>query len=329
MPHLSDIVSAEDLARVGGLQLLARGVVEGFVAGLHRSPHRGNSVEFKQHRSYVPGDDLRMLDWKIFGKTDRFFVREFEEETNLRATLLLDCSGSMAYGADNDKLSKAGSSAALSKHDYAVRLAACLCYLMLRQQDGVALANYGERLQQFVPVRSNARHLDALLGTLLACKPSGPTDPQAVFRELAPRLHRRGLIIVISDCFGDVEQLMAGLAHFKHLRHEVMILQVVHRDELEFSFNRPTRLHDLERPGHHVSVDPALLRTVYLRRLAQWQERLAQGCARQRIELMRITTDQPYAEALRRFVTLRTRGRGVQPADRSPKAPKTRWRGGK
>src|SRR5690606_16754626 len=128
MPHLSDIVSAEDLARVGGLQLLARGVVEGFISGLHRSPHRGNSVEFKQHRSYVPGDDLRMLDWKIFGKTDRFFVREFEEETSLRATLLLDCSGSMAYGGE----------AGQSKHDYAVRLAACLGYLLLRQQDGVA-----------------------------------------------------------------------------------------------------------------------------------------------------------------------------------------------
>lgn len=324
MPHLSDIVVPEDLARVGGLQLLARGVVEGFVAGLHRSPHRGNSVEFKQHRSYVPGDDLRMLDWKIFGKTDRFFVREFEEETNLRATLLLDCSGSMAYGAE----AATSTPPPTSKHDYAVRLAACLCYLMLRQQDGVALANYGQSLQQYVPVRSNARHLDALLGTLLACKPAGPTDPQAVFRELAPRLERRGLIIVISDCFGDVESLMAGLAHFKHMRHEVMILQVVHRDELEFQFNRPIRLDDLEQPGHHVPVDPALLRSIYLRRLDEWQERLAQACARQRIELMRVTTDEPYAEALRRFVTLRARGgrQGAQPADRSPKAAKARRR---
>jgi uncharacterized protein (DUF58 family) len=199
---------------------------------------------------------------------------------------------------------------------------------MLRQQDGVALANYGQSLRQFVPVRSNARHLDALLATLLACQPSGATDPQAVFRELAPRLDRRGLILVLSDCFGDVDQLMAGLAHFKHLRHEVIILQILHRDELEFNFNRPIRLEDLEQHGHHVSVDPALLRTVYHRRLAQWQERLAQGCARQRIELMSVTTDEPYAEALRRFVTLRTRGRaqGARPADRSPKAAKARRR---
>ena len=325
MPVLTDILSPDDLRQVGSLQVLARGVVEGFVAGLHRSPHKGNSVEFKQHRPYVPGDDLRTLDWKIYGKTDRFYVREFEEETNLRATILLDCSGSMAYGGGTQIRRHAGTKGlagwlpfggakradalpALSKNQYAVRLAACLSYLMLRQQDGVGLVTFDSRVGRYVPPRSNPRHLSVLLETMAGGSTGGETELGRVFRELAPKLHRRGLVILLSDCFGDLNELMRGLAHFRHARHDVIVFQIWHRDELEFGFNGRIRFDCLEKEDNRREMDPQLLRRQYLARLAEFREQLREGCARHRVDLVPIVTDQPYAVALREYLIRRMRG---------------------
>jgi len=209
MGSLADLLFPGDLKKVANLQVLARSVVEGFCAGLHRSPHKGFSVEFKQHRQYVPGDDVRYLDWKVYGKSDRFFIREYEEETNLRAMLLIDGSGSMAYSG--------GNADGMSKLDYAVRLGACLAYLMLKQQDSVGLVSFDTKIRRFIPSRSNPGHLQVIAEELAASRSGGETALSGVFREIVPKIHRRGLLIVLSDCFDNVPRLLKALTHFRHV----------------------------------------------------------------------------------------------------------------
>jgi len=294
MPQITDILSPSDLQTIGSLEIVARLVVEGFCSGLHRSPHKGFSVEFREHRSYVPGDEIRHIDWKVYGKTDRYYIREYEEETNLRATLLLDKSGSMNYG-----------SGAITKFAYATRAAACLAHLMLRQADGVGLATFDTEIGDFIPPRARASHLQVLLDALQQSRPGGETALGKVFHDLAPRLHRRGLLIVLSDCFGDVSQLMKAFAHFRHAHHEIIVFQIWDRAELEFPFTQWTRFDSLETPGMRRVVDPGHLRKTYLENLARFREELRLGCRNHRIDLAPLVTDQPYAGALAQYLTLR------------------------
>lgn len=301
MPHVTDFLTPSDLSKIANLQVLARTVVEGFTTGLHRSPHKGFSVEFKQHRQYVPGDDIRHLDWKVYGKTDRFFIREYEEETNLRCTIALDVSGSMNYRGEGH--------GAVTKHHYAMRIAASLAYLMLSQADGVGLVTFDTQVRHYIPPRSRPSHLKVLIDAMQTASVGGETELGPVFRELVPKLHRRGLVILISDCFGDVEQLMKGLAHFKHARHELIVFQVWDRDELEFPFRQWTRFDSLEAPAHHM-VDPVHLRQAYMKNLEQYRELLTRGCRRQRIDLVPMTTDEPYADALAYYLAMRRKRQG-------------------
>jgi uncharacterized protein (DUF58 family) len=297
MPSITQLLSPTDLQAVSSLQVLARSVVEGFCSGLHRSPHKGFSVEFAQHRSYVPGDDIRKLDWKIFGRSDRLYIREYEEETNLRATILLDTSGSMGYnGASNP---------GLSKLQYAIRLAACLSYLMLGQRDSVGLVTFDTKIRHHLPPRSRTSHLDAILTILSSVKPGGETALPDVLHDLVPRLHRRGLLILLSDCFGPVEPLISALAHFRHVHQELIVYQVWDRDELEFPFQKPTRFESLENPQDVLQVDPAQLRAAYMANLKRFRDGLLQGCHRHRIDLAPITTDEPYAAALAKCLRAR------------------------
>jgi len=297
MASLDQFLTPSDVRKIANLQVLARLVVEGFCSGLHRSPHKGFSVEFRQHRPYVPGDEIRYLDWKVFGKRDRFYVREYEEETNVRATILLDASGSMAYaGAGRD-----------SKHHYAVRLAMCLAYLMLRQADGVGLVVFDRALREYIPPRSRPGHLRVLADALGRAAPGGETELGKVFHDLVPKLHRRGLLVVISDCFGDLPGLLASLAHLRHAHHELVVFQVWDRDELEFPFRQWTRFDCLERDALHRLVDPAQLRQAYLDNVRRFREDLRLGCHRHRIDLVPMVTDQPYAEALAGYLALRRR----------------------
>ena len=291
MAGISTFLTPADVRKIANLQVLARTVVEGFCAGLHRSPHKGFSVEFRQHRQYVPGDEIRRLDWKVFGRSDRFYIREHEEETNVRATLLLDVSGSMGYG-----------SGAMTKADYAVRLAACLAYLMLQQADGVGLVTFDTAVRTYIPPRSRPGHLRVLTDALAAAKPGGETEIGKVFHDLVPKLHRRGLLIVLSDCFGDVTGLLSALAHFRHAHHELIVFQIWDRAELEFPFKRWTRFESLERAGHHQLVDPAQLREAYLDNLARYREELRSGCHRHRIDLVPVVTDEPYADTLAAYL---------------------------
>ncbi len=287
------------MSKLANLQVLARQVVEGFCSGLHRSPHKGFSVEFKEHRQYVRGDEIRSIDWKVFGKTDRLYIREYEEETNLRCTILLDQSGSMGYCGSR--------AAAVSKHDYAVRIAACLAYLMLQQQDSVGLVSFDKKVRRYIPPRSRATHLRAILDELSHSTPRHETELGRVFHELVPKIHRRGLLIILSDLFGDVEELLKSLAHFRHAKHEIIIFQIWDPDELNFPFRQWTRFESLETPGNRRLVDPAHLRNAYLENLRLFREKLTAGCYRHRIDLVPMTTDRPYADAIASYLAMRRR----------------------
>lgn len=295
MSKLADVLTPSDLKKISNLQVLARLVVEGFCTGLHRSPHKGFSVEFKQHRQYVHGDEIRHLDWRVFGRSDRFYIREFEEETNLRATLLLDASGSMNYGGDSSKL------------QYATRLAACLSYLMLQQQDSVGLVTFDTKVRRYIPPRAATSHLQVLVDELQGTKPGGETELAKVFHDLVPRLHRRGLLVILSDCFGDVNGILSALAHLRHARHEIVVFQIWHRDELEFPFKTWTRFDCLEADDKRHLIDPNHLRAAYLENLDRFRTELKQGCHRHRVDLVPLVTDQPYADALAEYLTLRVR----------------------
>ena len=301
MAHVSDVLSSGDIGRFSNLQILARQVVEGFCSGLHRSPHKGFSVEFKEHRSYVPGDDIRTIDWKLFGKTDRLYIREYEEETNLRCTILLDSSGSMAYSGSR--------SDGLTKHEYALRTAACLAYLMLQQQDSVGLVTFDKQVRRYIPPRARPRHLRAIISELQSQKPQFETELGDVFHEMVSKIQRRGLLIIISDLFGDVDQLMKSLAHFRHANHEVIVFQIWHPDELHFPFRQWTQFASLESVSNRHLVDPAQIRRAYLEKLAEFRDQLAKGCSRHRISLVPMTTDQPHADSLAAYLALRRKGR--------------------
>jgi len=301
MASAPNVLSAGDVSRLSGLQLLAKQVVEGFASGLHRSPHKGFSVEFREHRPYVPGDDLRTIDWKLFGKTDRLYIREYEEETNVRCTLLVDCSGSMGYrGTRSD---------GLSKHDYAVRTAACLSWLMLQQQDSVGLVTFDTAIRRYIPPRARPRHLKHIMTELAAQQPGAETSLADVFHQIASRIQRRGLVMILSDLFGDVDQLMKALAHFRHARHEVIIFQIWDPDELDFPFRQWTQFASLENSAQRHLVDPAQLRKAYLQKLQEYRDQLTRGCSRNRIALVPLVTSQPAADALAAWLAIRRRVR--------------------
>ena len=298
MPKVTEFLAPGDLAKIANHQMLARQVVEGFCSGLHRSPHKGFSVEFKQHRQYVPGDEIRHLDWKVYGKSDRFYIREYEEETNLRCNLLVDTSGSMAYQ---------GEQAVHNKLDYASRLAACIAYLMLQQVDSAGLVTFDDRVRKVLPPRSRPAHLHQIVDYLSDLEPGGETELGQVFQELVPKIERRGMVIIISDCFGDVGQLLKALARLRHARHEIIIFQIWDREELEFPFKQWTRFDCLEEPNNRHMIDPAHLRASYLENLEKYREDLKRGCHRHRIDLVPLTTDRPYADALSYFFAKRQR----------------------
>jgi len=295
--RILDLLTPAELSRVASLQLFARGVVEGFCAGQHRSPHKGFSVEFKEHRPYVVGDELRSIDWKVFGKSDRLYIREFEEETNLRCTILLDKSGSMAYAGSRSE--------GLSKYDYATRLAASLAFLMLAQQDGVGCITFDDRLREHVPLRSRPSHLKAILRVLAKQATQHETDLGTVFTQVAPKVGRRGLMVILTDSMGDVDSIGRALAQFRVARHDVILFQILDRDEVDFPFGRRTRFRDLENQTHEQTVDARSIRDAYLTRFQKHCESLVSACRQHRVDLVQVVTDQPYAEAMHEYLAFR------------------------
>jgi uncharacterized protein (DUF58 family) len=283
------------LARLQGLQLRARHIVEGYVAGLHRSPHHGFSIEFAEHREYAPGDDLRYVDWKAFGRTDKYYLKQFEDETNLVCLFLVDVSESMRYR---------GPLSSLSKLDYACCTVAALAWLILLQQDAVGLVTFDTQVRQFIRPSSHASQLKQFLRVMADITPTSTTATGPVFHELAERVKRRGVIFILSDLFDDMSSLSAGLKHLRHRRHDVVVFHTLDAAELEFPFDRPTRFQGLERlPA--VSTDPRALRRAYLDRFQQFREQVVRCCRRQQVEYRLLRTDAPLDSVLARFLEAR------------------------
>lgn len=297
--RILDYVKPKELSRVARLQMLARGVVEGYCNGRHRSPHKGFSVEFKEHRPYVRGDELKNIDWKAYGKSDRLYIREFEEETNLRCNLLVDRSGSMAYGGQR--------SDGKTKHDFAVQLAASLTYLMLGQQDGAGLITFDDQPRDIVPVRSRPSHLRAVLQPLTSKVSRRETDLGGVFRKIAPKLKRRGMLIILSDGMGDVDSISKSLALFRSKNHEVIFFQILDPDEMDFPFSGRIQFRDIENLANEHTVDARSLQEAYLQRLAEHQSALVDACRRNRVDHVPLTTDRPFADGLHEYMSFRRR----------------------
>lgn len=282
--------------RILRLQLLARQIVEGFSTGLHRSPQKGASVIFKQHRPYVSGDEVRRIDWQLFARSDRFYIREFEQETSLRATLLVDLSGSMAY---------AGAKAPQSKADYARSLAMQLATLLIQQQDSVGLLTFDSKIRDHLLPSSRPNHLKLLAHALERQPPAGETSIGSVLSTAAPKLGSRGILILISDCLDQPDNLVKAVSRLRDKNHEIIIFQTLDRDELDFPFDGWTRFESLEKPNDYLESDPAALRKTYLQNLAAFQAELSSVCSRQKIQLFRVITDEPSENALARCLVRR------------------------
>ncbi len=286
------------LARFRRFAMIARQVVEGFVAGQHRSPFKGFAIEFEEHRQYVPGDDLKHLDWKLVAKSDRYYIKQYEEDTALRAYLVLDCSGSMGYAGSG--------TGGMSKFDAGRFLVAALSYILIGQTDSVGLATCSSRLQRFLPPRSTPTQLKHILDTLDATRPGDDTGLGGVLHGLANRIRRRALIVLISDLFDDPDALILALNHFAHKKHEVIVYQVLDRRELSFPFTDMTRFVSLEGP-ELILTDPLRLKQEYLRQFTAHQRRLREACHRLRIDFVQVLTDELLDRALAQHLTRRMR----------------------
>jgi uncharacterized protein (DUF58 family) len=283
----------EAIKRIARLDLRARYVVEGFLSGMHRSPYYGQSIEFRQHRQYTYGDDLRYVDWKVWAKQDRYYVKQFEEDTNLRCTLLCDVSGSMGYGRG-----------AMNKFEYACSVAASLAYLILRQQDAVGCAAFDDALRLTVPQRTKRNHLDSILQAMETCSPRNKTDLYQILRNVAETYRRRGLMILLSDLLVDRGGLLKGLRLLRSRGHDIIVFHVLDDDELDFPFTGPTRFEGLETPDQ-LRCNPRALREGYLQALGGYLEEVRLGCSRHQADYVRLRTSQPLDAALAAFLSNR------------------------
>ena len=286
----------EEVARLRSIDLRARLVVEGFLAGLHRSPYKGFSVEFTEHRQYMPGDELKRVDWKVYAKTDRWYVREYEEETNLRAYLIVDSSASMAYRSRGP----------VTKLEYASFLAAGLSYLLLHQKDSAGLTVFSDRVETYIPPRSTPAHLNVLLNRLDRLEPGGDTDLAATFHELAERIKRRGLIIILSDLWDEQQRVLSALRHFRHRKHEVLVFHVLDPNERDFDYRNPLVLRDLET-NQELTLDPRVVGDDYRSAFSEYFARFECGCREGMVDYHLMPTDTPFDRALLAYLARRQR----------------------
>jgi uncharacterized protein (DUF58 family) len=275
------------LARLGNLSLIARMVVEGFLTGVHKSPFKGFSIEFAEHRQYYPGDEIRHIDWRAYGKTDRYYIKEHEEETNLQAHLLLDASGSMAYAG-----------AGISKFVYAQYLAASLAYLMLHQRDAVGLVVHDHAVRAVVPPRASSKQLPHLLQVLEQSRPGGESGLAEAWHRFAGRLRRRGMVVILSDCFDQLPALLHALRRLRQVGQEVLLLHVLAADEIEFPFTRLAQFRGLEPDGRQTLLDARAARAEYLRHFEAFRRDLQTGAAGLQIDYHLLRTDSPVDRAL-------------------------------
>jgi uncharacterized protein (DUF58 family) len=296
------LLDQKTLAKLARLELIAHGVVEGMVSGRHRSPYKGFSVEFAEHRQYAPGDDIRSLDWKVFGKSDKYYIKQYIEETDLRSVILLDASGSMKYRGKN---ADTRDGQVLSKFEYARYLAASLSHLLIHQQDAVGLVTFDTQVRHYIPPRGRPGHLRVILEELDETVPGDETALAPIFHDVAERVHRRGLVIIISDMFDDIDDILTAMHHFKYRRHEVIVLHVMADEEINFPFDRFTDFRNLELHGHNIQLDPLSIRAAYIDEVRRFTEELKLGCGRMQIDYAPISTSQPLDEALSDYLAMR------------------------
>lgn len=283
----------EVVQKIGRLELRARSIVEGFLSGAHRSPYFGQSIEFREHRPYVAGDDLRHVDWKVWGKQDRLVVKRYEEDTNLRCTLLVDVSASMSFGRGP-----------LNKHQYAATAAAAIAYLILRQHDAVGCIAFDDAIRRQVPMRTKKGQLSAIIDAVQVLPEIDKTNVGAVLRSVASTIPRRGVIVLFSDLLVDVDAMLPGLQLLQKNGHDLLVFHVLDDEELDFPFEGPTRFEGLETI-EHLQCDPRALRRGYLDSLNSYLTHLARVCRTQGIDYTLTRTSTPYDEVLSRVLAHR------------------------
>lgn len=296
-PYSADLVDPRVMEQIGHLELLSRTVVDGLLAGKHRSATKGGCAEFAQHRQYAPGDEIRQIDWQVFARNDKYFIKQFEEETNLHAMMALDTSGSMKFGLST-----------ISKLDYARQAAACVSRLLLHQRDAVGTMILNQDKPAYLPPKQNAAHLQAILSTLQSAEASAGGNLGQLVRAGIPRMQRRGLFVLFSDCFGDLEELGTALRVVRGRGHDIVLMHVLAPEEIRFDFLRWSAFQSLEVQGQKVNLDPASVRDEYLNRMRTFLDELQTLVTGLSGDYVRMTTNQDLAETLGWFL----RGRSAK-----------------
>jgi uncharacterized protein (DUF58 family) len=303
------------VSKLQNMELKARMIVEGYIAGLHRSPYHGFSVEFAEYRQYMQGDNIKTIDWKVYGKTDRTYVKLFEEETNLIGVILLDKSGSMGYPTEEEAKERERSARRRERADrpppvdkltYGSLLAASLAYLMIRQQDAVGLCLFDEKIRTLIPHRSVRKQLFHILQKLEGVEPGEKTSISPALHEIAERMKRRGLVVLISDLMDDPDDLIRGLKHFRHRQHEVIVFHILDPREVDLDYRDEVEFEDMES-GRRLRVEPAFLRQQYAADVRGWIDKLNRGCRNHQIDYNLLRTDTPYDQALTAYLGKRQR----------------------
>ncbi|MBD3288761.1 DUF58 domain-containing protein [candidate division KSB1 bacterium] len=285
----------EIISKLKSMEMRARMVVEGFIAGLHKSPYHGFSVEFAEHRQYMPGDEIKHIDWKVFGKTDRFYVKQFEEETNLKSYLLLDASASMGYSSNG-----------INKLQYASYLAAALTYLMIKQRDAVGLLTFDHKIRKYLPPRSIKSYLHLILQEFERLESAEVTDVSSTFHEMAERIDRRGLVVILSDLYDDPEKIMLALKHFRHKKHEVIVFHILDPLEISFNFKKEAVFKDLET-GEEIATQPWHIQREYQEKVSRFIDNYKRQCRQNQIDYVLINTDMDFDRALIEYMIKRKR----------------------
>jgi uncharacterized protein (DUF58 family) len=287
-------IDPDDLAKTAHLELLSKLRIDGLLSGRHRSKTKGGCAEFAEHRAYSPGDEIRLLDWRVFARSDRYVIKQYEEEISLQALVAIDASGSMGFGVST-----------VSKYDYAKAAALCLARVVLGQRDSAGLAVMGGGLRSFIPPRSRASHLEVIRGALEGNSPVGPTTMSDDLGQVARRIKRRGLVLLFSDCFDSVERLAKSLKLLRSRRHEVLLFHVLAPEEISFSFRRWTRFEPMEAGVSGIDLDPLAVRALYLARLKTFLARVRQICTECSCDYIPMSTGRPVGDTLADYLRRR------------------------
>ena len=284
------------ISKLNSLEIKAKLVVEGFMVGLHKSPYHGFSAEFSQHRPYIQGDNFKDVDWKVYGKTEKFFIKQYEEETNLKCHVLLDVSRSMEFSSEKN----------ISKIEYSKTLAAALSYLMLKQQDAVGLALYSDKIHQYYTPKVSKIYFQQMLKSLAEIVPSNKTNTSSCLNEVAEKINKRGLVIIISDFFDDINSILTSLKHFRYKNNEVIVFQILDPVEKNFAFDRDSIFKDLETE-EEMTTQPYQIQKAYIEAMQEFTGKIKSECLNSKIEYNLITTDTPFDKALFSYIQKRSK----------------------